>query len=170
MKNEKNKSSAKAVAVYGAFTALALVFGYVEYLIPLPIGIYGIKLGLSNLVTVVLLYLFGGKQAAVVNFVRICLCALLFGNVFSFVYSLCGGMLAVAVMTVLKKTDRLGVAGVSICGGIAHNCAQLAAAVMLVDNLKIAFYLPVLVAAGAVTGFVIGCVSLSVIKVLHNYK
>lgn len=165
---KKSKLSAKSVAMYGVFTALALVLGYIESLIPLPIGIYGIKLGLSNLVTVTALYMLGGVQACTLNFVRILLSSLLFGNTFSFLYSLCGGMFSALVMLIVKRTNRLGISGVSICGGIAHNCAQLAVAVFLADSIKIAFYLPVLIAVGALTGFIIGCISLSVIKLSHG--
>lgn len=154
--------------MYGVFTALALVFGYIESLIPLPIGIYGIKLGLSNLVTVTALYLLGGIQAITLNFIRILLSSLLFGNAFSFLYSLCGGMFSVLIMILVKRTNRLGVSGVSICGGIAHNFAQLAVAVFLVDDIKIAFYLPVLIAVGALTGFIIGCISIPVIKLMRK--
>lgn len=165
---KKSGFSAKGIAMYGVFTALALVLGYLESLIPLPIGIYGIKLGLSNLVTVTALYLLGGIQAITLNFIRIILSSLLFGNTFSFLYSLCGGMFSVLIMILVKRTNKLGVSGVSICGGIAHNFAQLAVAVFIVDELKIAFYLPVLIAVGALTGFIIGCVSLPVIKQLRN--
>ena len=92
---------------------------------------------------------------------------MLFGNVFSLAYSLCGGMLSALVMTALRRTGKLGATGVSVCGGITHNIAQLAVAILLVDNLKIAFYLPVLLAAGALTGFIIGAVALPIISNKH---
>ena len=147
--------------------ALALVFGYVEHLIPFSVGIYGIKLGLANLATVTVLYLFGGPLAIGVNFIRIILSSVLFGNVFSLAYSLCGGMLSALVMIALRRTGKLGATGVSVCGGITHNIAQLAVAILLVDNLKIAFYLPVLLGAGALTGFIIGAVALPIIRNKH---
>ena len=163
----KHVSSARRVAIYGILVALSLVLGYLEHLVPLPIGIYGIKLGLANLATVCVLYLLGGIPAITLNFLRIILTSLLFGNAFSLSYSLCGGMLSVLVMTGLKRTGKLGVMGISICGGLTHNVAQLAVAVILVDNLKIAFYLPVLLAAGALMGALIGMVALPVISNKH---
>ena len=164
--NNKNHS-AKRVALYGVLTALSLVFGYIEHLVPFPIGIYGIKLGLSNLVTVTVLYLVGATPALCLNFVRICLSSLLFGNAFSFAYSLCGGMLSALVMCLAKRTNKFGVVGVSIFGGVTHNIAQLAVAVIMVEEIKIAFYLPVLLITGALTGAVIGGLALTIIKNPH---
>ncbi len=160
----KKTSRAQSIALYGVLTALSLVFGYIEHLVPFPIGIYGIKLGLANIVTVTVLYLMGGVPALCLNFIRICLSSLLFGNFFSFAYSLCGGMLSALVMLIVKKTNKFGTVGVSIFGGITHNIAQLAVAVFLVDELKIAFYIPVLLAAGALTGAVIGTIALPIVK------
>ena len=156
--------SAKRVAIYGVLVALAIVFGYVEHLIPLPIGIYGIKLGLSNIVTVVTLYLLGSIPALCLNVLRVLLSSLLFGNAFSLAYSLCGGIVSVIVMIITKKLPSIGITGVSIAGGVTHNLAQLAVAVLLFDELRLAFYLPVLLAAGAITGFLIGVVALPIIN------
>ena len=166
----KISCSSRKVAIYGVLTALSLVFGYIEYLVPFPIGIYGIKLGLSNLATVSVLYLLGGIPAITLNFVRIILSSLLFGNTFSFAYSICGGMLSAIVMLLIKKTDMLGVVGISICGGLTHNVAQLAVAMVLVDNIKIAFYLPVLLLAGAIMGAVIGVLALPIVTNKHIKK
>lgn len=166
----KHVSSAQRVAIYGIFVALSLVLGYLEHLVPLPIGIYGVKLGLSNLATVSVLYLLGGIPAITLNFLRIILTSLLFGNAFSFAYSLCGGILSALVMTAFKKTNKLGVMGISICGGLTHNISQLAVAIMLVDNIKITFYLPVLLLAGAIMGALIGIISLPVVSNKHINK
>lgn len=154
----------KKLALCGMMTALAIVFGYVEHLIPLPIGIYGIKLGVANISIVIAMYALGGRTALVINTVRILISAMLFGNGISLAYSLCGGLLSTLVMMLMKRSNRLSCIGVSVCGGILHNVAQLAVAVAVVDNLKIAFYLPVLLAAGAITGFLVGSCSLLVLK------
>ena len=157
------KESASNAALGGVLTALALVLGYVEHLIPFNFGIYGLKLGLSNLVTVTALFLLGGAWAVTVNLVRILLSSLLFGSAVSLAYSLAGGMLSVAVMILVKQLNRsnkLSAAGISILGGVTHNAGQLAVAIVLVDNLKIAFYLPVLICIGALTGFLIGATAL----------
>ena len=80
----------RKTAYMGLFAALAIIFGYVETLLPVFAGIPGIKLGLANLVTVILLYLFGWRAAAAVSFIRILVIGFLFGNLFSYC-SVCPG-------------------------------------------------------------------------------
>lgn len=158
------KSNAKNIALCGVLTALAIVFGYVEHLIPLPFGAYGMKLGLANLVTVVLLYGLNARSAFLVNTIRIILSSILFGSFTSFWYSLIGGLLSFAVMLILKKTDRFSPLGVSISGAVAHNIGQTAVAVVLMKETRIALYLPVLIIIGAVTGALIGAISIPILK------
>ncbi len=160
----RKTGAAKTVALWGVLVSLGLVLGYIEHLVPLPIGIYGIKLGLSNLVTLVALYTLGAHAAIYINLMRIFLSSLLFGNTVSLAYSLAGGIAAVIIMILAKKFWKFGTVGVSVLGGVTHNVAQLAVAVFMVENLKIAFYLPVLLAAGAVTGFIIGTCAIPIIK------
>lgn len=160
----KRQIDVKRLAFIGVMTSLSLVLGYVEHLVPLPVGIYGIKLGLANLAVITVLYLFDSKTAIGINIVRIALSSLLFGNAVSLAYSLCGGVVSSAVMIAAKRLRGLGVGGVSICGGVAHNVAQLSVAIILVDNLKIAFYLPVLLAVGALTGALVGVCALPIIN------
>ena len=149
------------IALYGVMTALALVFGYIEHLIPFPIGIYGIKLGLANLVVVVMLYVMNWQSALIINLLRIFLSSLLFGSFTSFVYSISGGLLSFFVMIAVKKlcAARFSAVGVSICGAVAHNIGQIIAAVFLLDELRIAFYLPILIAVGTLTGALIGIIA-----------
>lgn len=154
------------VALCGVMVALALVFGYIEHLVPLPIGIYGIKLGLANLVVVVMLYSFKWYTALSVNLLRIFISFLLFGSATSLIYSLCGGILSFCLMLLISnlKKPSFSVIGVSICGAIAHNIGQICAAVLLLDELRIAFYLPVLIIVGAITGTLIGLIAMPILK------
>ena len=152
-----NKNS-KRIAVCGVLTALAMIFSYIEALIPIPIGIPGVKLGIANIAIIAVIYIVGDSQAIIVNFLRIMLTGILFGNFYSFLFSLAGGMLSVVLMVLVKKTKKLSMVGVSIIGGVAHNIGQIVAAVFLMDNAAIAYYLPVLIIAGVVTGIVIGYV------------
>lgn len=154
----------KKTAFLGMFTALALIASYVESLVPVYFGAPGIKLGLANLVTVVMLYQVGWKDAALVSALRILLAGFLFGNLFSIVYSLSGGVFSFLVMCILKKKGSFSILGVSMAGGISHNFAQMAAAVFLMENGKIAYYFPALLIAGVVTGMLIGIGSREVLK------
>lgn len=156
---KKQKTSAKEVALMAMMIALALIFSYVETLIPINFGIPGVKLGLANLVIVAVIYLFGGKEALFVSVVRIFLSGFMFGNLASIMYSLAGGLLSLAVMLLLKKTDKLSILAVSVMGGICHNIGQLVVAILVVENLKLIFYIPVLLISGFVTGLLIGVVS-----------
>ena len=138
--------------------ALAMIFSYVETMIPINFGIPGVKLGLANLVIVAAIYLFGGKQAFLISIVRIFLSGFMFGNLASIMYSRAGGLLSLAVMLLLKKTDKLSILAVSVMGGICHNIGQLIVAMLVVENLKLIFYVPVLLISGFLTGLLIGIV------------
>ena len=89
-------------AYFGVFTALALIFSYVETLIPFQFGIPGVKLGLANLIIVIVLYKTDWKEALLLSVVRIVLAGFIFGSLFSILYSLAGGILSLAVMALLK--------------------------------------------------------------------
>lgn len=154
----------RKVAIFGVFTALALIFSYVELLIPINFGIPGAKLGLANLMTVLVLYKMGIKEALALSVTRIILSGFMFGNLFGILYSLSGGLLSFLVMVLLKKSDRFSVAGVSIGGGTAHNIGQLLVAMVVVKTYQVGYYLPVLLVAGEVTGLLIGLVAKEVLK------
>lgn len=146
----------RKIAYLGVFLALALILSYVESLIPFYFGIPGVKLGLTNLIVVVMLYCTGTKEAFGVSVARILLAGFLFGNLFSILYSLTGGVLSFIVMCLLKKTGRFHVISVSVTGGISHNIGQLIAAAFVVETYDIFYYMPFLLIAGVATGFVIG--------------
>ncbi len=158
-----NQNRIHKIAFCGILTALSLCLGYLEHLIPFSVGIYGIKLGLANLSVLILLYLADLKTAFAVHITRILLSGLLFGNAFALIYSASGGLFSFAVMALLRKSKSFSPVGVSIVGGVSHNIAQLSAAIFLVEELRIAFYLPVLLISGALAGFLVGLCSLPLI-------
>ena len=154
--DNRSADPARRVAFGALFAVLALMFSYLEMLFPIPLPVPGIKLGLANLVVLLALYRFGWKDALAVDLVRILLAALLFGSLFSALYSLCGGLLSFSVMALLKKSGRFSMIGVSLAGGAAHNAGQLAVAALIVQNAGLLSYLSVLLISGAVTGILIG--------------
>lgn len=158
------------VAYFGVFTALALIFSYVESLIPIQLGIPGVKLGLANLIIVIALYKMRLLEVFLLSIVRILLSGFIFGNYFSILYSLAGGLLSLAVMALLKKQGGFSVAGISIAGGVFHNIGQLLMAMAVVETLAVAYYLPVLLVAGLVTGFLIGLAAGEMLKRLTNIR
>ena len=151
-------------AYFGVFLALALILGYVESLIPFYFGIPGVKLGLTNLVIVLFLYSCGAGQALLLSCARVFLAGFLFGNMYSIIYSLAGGVLSLAVMALMKRSGKFSIAGVSIGGGIFHNVGQILVAMAVVENVSIAYYLPVLLVSGVVTVFLIGIAASEVRK------
>lgn len=152
----KEKEKARVVALCGMLTALAFLFGYVESLIPISLGVPGVKLGLANLVTMVSLYLLGPGTAAVISLVRVVLTGFTFGNLSMMMYSLAGAGLSLLLMWFCKKRDWFGTIGVSVVGGVGHNIGQLAVAAAVVETAAVFYYLPVLLLAGSAAGALIG--------------
>ena len=158
------------VAYFGVFTALALIFSYVESLIPIQLGIPGVKLGLANLIIVIALYKMRLSEVFLLSIVRILLSGFLFGNYFSILYSLAGGLLSLVVMALLKKMGDFSVMGISMAGGVSHNVGQLVVAMLVVETVSVSYYLPVLLVAGLVTGFLIGVAAGEMLKRLVNIQ
>jgi len=156
------------VAYFGVFSALALIFSYIETLIPIHFGVPGMKLGLANLIIVIALYKMKVREAFLLSVVRVLLSGFLFGNYFSIIYSLAGALLSLSVMAMLKRADGFSVMGVSIAGGVSHNIGQLLVAMLVVETFSVIYYVPVLLVAGLVTGLVIGIGANEMLKRLKN--
>lgn len=157
-------------AYFGVYTALALIFSYVESLIPIPIRLPGAKLGLANLVIVVALYKMGTKEAYILSVVRVVLSGFLFGNLFSIMYSLAGGLLSLTVMIILKKTNSFSLLGVSAMGGVFHNVGQLVMASFVLESLSVWYYFPPLLMVGLATGILIGILAGEMLKRLNKIE
>lgn len=161
----------KSKAAYvGVFIALAMIFSYLESMIPFSIGIPGVKLGLANLLTVVALYKIGAREAFTISVIRIVLSGFIFANLFSIIYSLAGGILSFGAMYVLKQKDSFSVFGVSMAGGVAHNIGQILIAMYVVETFSVAYYIPVLMIAGVITGLVIGMAANEILKRLQSFE
>lgn len=156
------------VAYFGVFTALALIFSYIETLVPISFGIPGVKLGLANLIIVIALYKIPLREVYVLSIVRVLLSGVLFGNYFSIAYSLAGGLLSLTVMALLKKAGGFSVIGISSAGGVCHNIGQLVVAMIVVETFAMSYYMPVLLVAGLITGFLIGVVADQVLRRISN--
>ena len=149
----------RRLATSAMFATLALIFTYVEVLIPFSIGIPGVKLGLANLVIIIALYELGLRYAFSINMLRIILSGLLFSGFFAMFYSMAGGIVSLLIMAALKKTGKFSMIGVSMAGGVAHNFGQLLVATFLVSNIRMFLYFPVLVFSGIAAGIGIGIIA-----------
>ncbi len=156
------------IALLGMCTAAAMILSYVESFI--PFGVPGLKVGLPNVVIVFILYKIGWKEAFAVSLVRCVLTALLFGSVMSLAYSVTGGVISLAVMSLLKKINKFSTVGVSIAGGITHNAGQIIIAILVTGAEEIAYYMPVLSVGGTLAGLVIGIAGAAILKSLSKVK
>ena len=143
----------------GLLTALGLIIGYIEFLIPIPLGIPGVKPGFANIVIVWALYSLGPWEALMINGMRIFLSGFLFGNFSMILYSLAGAAVSFLCMCLAKKSGLFSMIGVSMIGGVMHNMGQLLVAMAVLETVSLVYYGPVLLAAGVITGLLIGIVS-----------
>ncbi len=148
--------STKRITYTGMFVAIAMVFSYLESMIPVNIVVPGVKLGLANMVTIVVMYRLRISDAWIVSLVRVVLSSLLFGNMTVMVYSMAGAVLSLLVMTLCRKKDLFGLLGTSILGGVSHNAGQIAMAALLMKSGNIMLYMPVLCISGTIAGVCIG--------------
>lgn len=158
----------KKIAYYGLFASLAILMGYVELLIPLPLLIPGMKLGLANVIIVIVMYFLDSKAAFFISLIRVLLSGLLFAGFAGLLYSLAGALFSFVIMAALKKTGGFSIISVSIMGGIFHNIGQIIVAALVVENIKLMYYLPFLLVFGVMTGAVIGVVARTALGYLNR--
>lgn len=179
----------------GLFLALSLMLAYIESLLPISFGIPGMKLGLPNLIVVLLLYQgeplrissdreyvpsdekdnrYGKEQsrirdALLINVTRIVLSGFLFSNLYAIMYALSGAMFSFAAMLFGRKRKCFSIVGVSVLGGVAHNIGQIIVAMLVVETFYVGYYMPFLIAAGTMTGAVLGLAAAELYPYLDNY-
>lgn len=164
-----SKKTGTWVATYGMLISLAFIFSYLEAMIPIPMPVPGVKLGLANLVTIVGLYTVGIRGTVAVSLVRIVLVGFTFGNASSMIYSLAGGAVSLILMILFRQTNWFSQVGVSIIGGIGHNIGQISIAALVVQTAGVFYYLPFLMIAGIVAGGVIGLLGGLVTARIQNF-
>lgn len=165
------KSNTRKTVMLALFTTVALVLSYVEAILPpLWSAVPGIKIGLPNIIIIVILYRFSFKSAAAVSLVRLLVIMLLFGNFMTFIYSLAGAVLSLVIMTILKKIDFFSAVGVSIAGGVFHNLGQILVAMFLLETAEIGYYMIILTFTGTVAGVLVGIAGSLVMKYLKPLK
>ena len=151
--------SMKKTVTLGMLTAIAMVFGYVESIIPLPIGIPGIKLGLANIIILFVIYRYGIREALLVSVARIVLSGLMFTGMWSILYGISGTACAIMVMSLAKFRLKLSVITVSVLGAMAHISGQMVVAGLNVGFGPVAGYSLYLLLASVIFGAIIGTIS-----------
>ena len=149
-------NKARQVALMGILTAVMLVLGYVESLIPIGSSVPGIKLGLSNTVLVYGLYLFSPWTTFALMLLKVVVSGLLFGGVNAMLYSAAGGILSMLGMILLRKVPGVGIVGVSVVGAALHNIGQVLLAMWILQTDKLVYYMALLMLVAVVTGALTG--------------
>ena len=159
---------AKSISLCAVMIALALALSYTERFIPLQliVPLPGIKLGLANIVTLVALYLFKTKYAYMILVSRCVLGAVFGGGITGLLFSLCGGVLALAIMALARKLPLFSIYGVSILGAAAHNIGQILASMVLMNSVYIGTYLSYLLIVAVFTGLITGGACAGVLGIL----
>jgi heptaprenyl diphosphate synthase len=164
------KLTTKQLTLCAVLTAMALALSYLENFFPLSLAIPlpGIKLGFANIVTLFALYALGPAQALLILLARCLLGAVFAGNMNALLFSIFGGVTAMLVMIVLSRLNGLSVYGVSIGGAAAHNCGQVAAAVLTLGNTAPLYYLPILLGVSLLTGALTGLIAACLFRALAH--
>lgn len=160
----------KKIVSLALFTALALILSLIESAFPPLAPIPGIKLGLANIITLVVLLNYTGRDAFLVLLVRVILSSLFTGQAVYFLYSLSGALLCFAAMWLVNKLlQKHFVFLTSIVGSIFHNTGQVLMAILLTKTLGIAAYLPILLVSGILTGLFTGLCAFYSQKYLSSF-
>ncbi|MDO5713649.1 MAG: Gx transporter family protein [Tissierellia bacterium] len=151
--------------------SMGVAIGYIESLIPLPIPVPGARLGLSNIIILTTLVLFGYKEGIMVACLKSFLLMLVLGHVTSFFYSITGGILSCLGMIFAIKylVPKISNIGVSEIGSACHNIGQVLVAGLIIQNWKIITYLPFLLLLGIFTGFFVGLSTNYIVEVLEKH-
>ena len=148
------------ITTLSIFLTISIVLSILESFIP-SFSVPGAKLGLANIVTLVIMYLYGEKDAFVVLILRIILVGLLRGSIFAYPFwlSLSGGMVAYTLMFTFKRLKIFNMVSISVMGSLGHSLGQIAMAIFLLDTRELVFYFPLLFLIAIPTGVFVGVVS-----------
>ncbi len=157
--------SIKRLCILALFTTMALTIFVIEAQIPLPVPIPGVKLGLANVITLIVLAEYRARDALVVLLLRILLGSFFSGQITTLFYSLAGGLLCFLGSALLCKLFHGKYLWfVSVIGAILHNIGQIFAATLMMQTWNVFVYLPFLLVTGCITGLFTGFVATAVVR------
>lgn len=160
----------KRVAYCGVLSSLSFIIGYLERLIPFNFGVPGMKIGFSNIVVLIALYLLSKREAFFVLVIKVLLTGIFFSGPSGFLYSLSGGLMSFFIMASVMKIHRIGIAGVSVAGAVCHNLGQILTACAVLETLSILTYLPVLIFFGVAAGLINATATGYTLKLIKQMK
>ncbi|MCK9216905.1 MAG: Gx transporter family protein [Firmicutes bacterium] len=148
----------KKLILLSILISQALVLNLIERAIPVPIPVPGVKLGLANVISLFTIIVFGLKETILVVILRTLLGSFFAGGISSFFYSLAGGLLSAIIMSYLyiNWKSLFSIPTISVAGAIFHNIGQIIVASIVLSNIYLFYYLPILLISGVITGVIIG--------------
>ena len=160
----------KKLAYVALFAALTLVLGYLEAMIPVPVTIPGVKLGLANISVLIALYVMGPRWALAIMLLKVAITSLIIGAPSMAVYSLAGSTLAYLGMLAAWRYGKLSLIVVSVIAALLHNLGQMGAAIAIMQTPALLVNLPIMIVAACATGAATGTIALGVLKALSPLK
>ncbi|RAK06960.1 heptaprenyl diphosphate synthase [Halanaerobium saccharolyticum] len=162
----------KKLVIISLFVSQAIVLSIFERMIPINFAVPGAKLGLANIVTIISIYIFGLRETILIVLLRTFMASVFGGTFLTFLYSVSGALISLVVMYLLKKIpkEEFTIVGISVFGSISHNIGQVIMAVLIIKNINIALYLPVLIIISIPTGLFVGYSSKKMLKYLSKTK
>lgn len=161
---------ARKLTILAMFISAALVLHVVEGMLPVPLPMPGVKLGLANIITLIAILFFNFRETFIIVVIRCLLGSIFGGSVSGFIFSISGGILSTIVMWILysRFNKHFSLIGISSAGAIAHNLGQLFAASLMISDARIYLYLPLLMVSSVITGIFIGIVCNYTKKLIIN--
>ncbi len=160
------RMSTKTISYIGVLTSMSLILSYFERLLPPPIPVPGVKLGLANIIILIALYVLSNKEAYYVMLLKVVLVSLLFTSLTGFAFGIVGGTLSYIFMVLFKKTNLFSIVGVSIIGAVMFNVGQICVSKFFVENIAILYYLPTLMFFGIISGFLTGIIAYNIVRII----
>lgn len=161
---------AKKVILISLFVSVALIVSLLEYYIPIPIP--NVRLGLSNIIIINSILLFGFKETFFISFLKAILLVIILGNPISFIYNFSSGFTSIVTMYILNKfcSKYLSLIGISVLGSVSHVMVQILVSMVLLNTRTLINFIPFLGIIGVFTGILVGIISNYMYKILRgNY-
>ena len=150
--------------------SVALIVSLLEYYIPIPIP--NVRLGLSNIIIINSILLFGFKETFFISFLKAILLVIILGNPISFIYNFSAGFTSIVTMYILNKfcSKYLSLIGISVLGSVSHVMVQILVSMVLLNTRTLINFIPFLGIIGVFTGILVGIISNYMYKILRgNY-
>ena len=167
--NTSNKI--KKITQLSLFLAIGIILNFIEAMIPLPIAIPGIKLGLANTIGLVVLYYYSPKEFLFIGFLRVLLVGLLRSGILSisFSLSLTGWLLSSIVVILIYKLKLFSIYGLSCTSAVFHGIGQMIIVMLIYNSFGLILYLPILMITGVITGFLTAFVTSIILNKLNPH-